>query len=346
MQMKFKLVIILFLYFLNTIEAQQRVKLPKLFGKKRGSTQWYGDPISEPKLKNNYNIYATVGLGGGTSNYYGDMTSYKYPIATILKNTRFNFSANYTKHFSYNFAARISVTSARITGDDENFKNSVVSLLEKYSRGLHFRNDLKEIGLVGIYDFTRYRKGGFIMRPKFTPFIFGGLAITNHNPAARAPADPITGAVNKNWQKIRQFDTEGQSDLGKKQYSTVAFTIPLGAGLRLKIHDQWDITFEGGLRYTVSEGGKYLDDVSENYIKSSGTNPNPTQNEIYSFRADEPFSARTGNARDFSKIVLPPTIDANGNAAKRGNGRQDWYFLTAIQLNYYIPSQIKCVPTR
>ncbi len=344
--MKIRLLFTIFISIaiLGNTFGQGKFRLPKLFGKEKGTTQWYGDPVSEPKLKNNYNVYATVGLGGGTSNYYGDFTSYKYPFATILKMTRWNFSANYTKHFSYNFAARISVTAARIAGDDGNFENAEGAYLNKYSRGLHFRNTLKEIGLVGIYDFTRYRKGGYRLRPQFTPYAFAGLAIANHNPEGRAPANPTTGAIDKSWFNLRQFDAEGQGNLGEKQYSTVAFAIPFGAGLRYKLADQWDISAEGGLRYTVSEGGRYLDDVSANYIPTAATNTSPTQSEIYSYRADELFNARTGKARDFSKITLPVSITGSGDPAKRGNGRQDFYFLTAITLNYYIPSQIKCFP--
>ena len=344
MRSRLRLVIIIILGILNGTNAQ-KFHLPQVFGKKKGSTQWYGDPVKETVLKNNYNIYSTVGLGFGTSNYYGDMTSYKYPIATILKSTRWNFSANYTKHYAYNFAARIALSYARITGDDNNFKNAVGSYLTKYSRGLHFRNDLKELSLVGIYDFTKYRKAGYIMRPKFTPYAFAGLALTNHNPKARGE-NSATGEVSKDWLKLREFDTEGQSNLGQKQYNTIVFAIPFGAGLRYKIADQLDISFEGGFRYTVSEAGKYLDDVAENYIASSGTNTAPTNSEKFSYRAKEIYAARTGERRDPSKITLPVSALPSGAPAMRGNGRQDIYFLTILSLNYYIPSQIKCPPFR
>lgn len=335
----------MFLGICINVDAQ-KYKLPKIFQKKKGSTQWYGDPVSERKLKNNYNIYSTVGLGGGTSNYYGEMTSYKYPIATILKTTRWNFSANYTKHYSYRFAARISFSYARIAGDDKNFEKSEGSYLAKYARGLHFRNDLKEFALVGIYDFTKYRKGGYTLRPKVTPYAFLGLSLANHNPRARG-ATEADGTVNKDWLKLREFDTEGQvAELDGKQYSTIAFAVPFGAGIRYKIHDQFDISIEGGFRYTFSRGGKYLDDVSENYILNSDINPNPTNAEKFSYRANELYWAKTGELRNQSLIInnKPTTLTPTNDSFNRGNGRQDLYFLTMISLNYYIPSQIKCRP--
>jgi Domain of unknown function (DUF6089) len=337
------IVITFFVSFISFCGNSQKFKLPKLFGKEKGTTQWYGEPVKERVLKNNYNIYSTVGFGGGTSNYYGDFTSYKYFLATVLTGTRFNLSANYTKHFSYNFAARIAFSMARIAGDDNNFKEAVGPYLDKYSRGLHFRNDLKEISLSAIYDFTKYRRGGFQMRPKFTPFVFAGFALANHNPKARGAANQSDGKISKDWIKLRDFETEKQGALAKKQYSTIAFSIPFGGGIRYKIADQWDLTFEGGLRYTINSGGKYLDDVSGKYISTAGTSPSPSLSESLSYRAKELYAARTGELRDASKIILPKTTSLTVNeGAKRGNGRQDWYFLTILQLNYYIPTQIKC----
>lgn len=339
----------IFLIFLTslfsfTIDAQ-KLKLPRFFGKKKGGTQWYGDPVTERKLKNNYNIYSTVGVGGGTSNYYGDMTTYKYPIATIAKMTRWNLSANYTKHFNYKFAARLALSYARIAGDDDNYKNTVGAYLNKYYRGLHFRNDLKEFSLTGVYDFVKYRQGGYTMRPKFTPYVFGGLALTNHNPKARAAANQTDGSIARDWLKLRPLDTEGQvSALNGKLYSTVLLALPVGAGFRYKITNQLDLTIEGGLRATLTKGGRYLDDLSGDYIASAGTATTPTEAEKFSYRAKELFAARTGNQR--TGIVLPDTKLLNGDPAKRGNGRQDWYFLTILSLNYYIPSQIKCLPIR
>ncbi len=345
--MKRGIKLLFFCFVIGSITANaQKFHLPQFLSKKRGSTQWYGDPVKPTKLKNNYNIYSTVGVGLGTSNYYGDLTSYKYPIATIAKMTRWNLSANYTKHFSYNFAARLGLSYARIVRDDSNYENAQGPYLNKYARGLHFRNDLKELSLVGIYDFARYRTGGYSLRPKVTPYIFGGLALTNHNPKARAAA-AADGTISKDWLKLREFDTECQTCLGGKLYSTIAFAIPFGGGIRYKLNDQIDISIEGGLRYTISYGGKFLDDVSGNYRDTAGTNPNPTNEELFSFRANEKFDARTGKLRDFSKITLPLTADPiTGDALPRGNGRQDVYFLTIVSLNYYIPSQLKCPPFR
>jgi hypothetical protein len=193
-----------------------------------------------------------------------------------------------------------------------------------------------------MYDFAQNIKGGFEKRQSFTPYFFAGVAFANHEPLARSEA--INGVVSKEWVRLRELDTEGQSGLGKKQYSTIAFAIPFGMGFRYKINNQLDFSAEGGLRPTFGSGGKYLDDVSGDYIPTAGTSIRPTDSEKFSYRAPELYAARTGDLRDVNKVnPMPLTRDlTTGNALQRGNGRQDWYFITCFQLNYYIPKNIKC----
>jgi Domain of unknown function (DUF6089) len=338
---------ILFFLFISSDIIAQRFKMPKLLTRKRPSTQWYGDPVVDYHYKNNFNKYVTVGLGGGTSNYYGDLTTYRHPISTILKMTRWNFSANYTKHFKSNLSARVAITYARISGDDNNFENAN-GFGGKYARGLHFRNDLKEVSLVGMYDLAQSAKGSIEKRQLITPYLFAGIAFANHDPKARGETS-ATGVVSKEWLKLRELDTEGQSLVGNKQYSTLAFAVPFGMGFRYKINDKFDLSAEGGFRATFGSGGKYLDDISGNYIASAGANTapggTPTPSEKFSYRANEDYAARTGQLRDATKVNLnkPLTRDVlTGDAYKRGNGRNDWYFITCFQLNYYIPRNIKC----
>jgi Domain of unknown function (DUF6089) len=342
--MPYKLKLLIALFFLQSISLQaQKLKLPKPFGKKKGTTQWYGVPVKERKIKNNNNVYATVGFGGGSSNYYGDLTSYKYPVETILKMTRWNLSANYTKHFNHRFAARLALSYARILGDDDNFKSATGVYLDKYARGVHFRNDLKEFSLTGVYDFARYRSSSYNHRQKITPYLFGGIALANHNPRARA-ATSASGAVSKEWEKLREKDSEGLSGLGERQYPTIAFAIPFGAGFRFKLTDQLDFSIEGGIRKTFGRGGKYLDDVAGRYIPTASSNTIPTDAEKYSYRRNEVFSARTGNLRNLGIAPNINTQQSPGVGSPRGNGRQDWYLLTVFSLNYYIPAKIRCFP--
>jgi hypothetical protein len=337
--MKRKLIILLVL-LANVCLAQKNMPTKVTLRKKGHGTEWIGEPKYISKYRQPFDGVRLVGFGGGTANYYGDFTSYKLPAATILKTTRWNFTGNYTKYFTHRFGMRLGLSIIRIMGDDANFENGSSGFLQKYSRGLHFRNTLKEGALVGIFDFTNYNPGGFTRRSSVIPYILGGIALANHNPQGRDEA--VNGAVSKDWLKLRQFDTEGQSDLGQKQYSTVALSVPVGFGFKFKISPNFDFQVEGRLNYTFNRGGKYLDDVAENYIATAASNTFPSNSERFSYRADEVYSARTGKVRNVSKITPPPTQDINGFPTARGNGRQDIYFLTAFQINYFLPAQIRC----
>jgi hypothetical protein len=239
----------------------------------------------------------------------------------------------------------VALTYARISGDDDNFKNANTAFQYKYSRGLHFRNDLKEMTLVGMYDLVQNIKGGVEKRQNFVPYLFAGVGFASHSPMAREASLGI--GKKGNWVTLRDIDTEVHGGVGAKQYATIAFSVPFGAGLRYKINDKFDISIEGGLRATFGSGGQYLDDVSGYYVINSDINTatgGGTDSEKFSYRANEIIAARTGQLRDQSKVNPKPlTIDVTGANALRGNNhRQDWYLLTCFQLNYYIPRLIKC----
>jgi hypothetical protein len=68
--------------------------------------------------KNVLNQYATVGIGGGSSHYFGDLAPYSRFYYGIYTNVRWNGSINYTRFLNANAAARISYTYARLYGDD------------------------------------------------------------------------------------------------------------------------------------------------------------------------------------------------------------------------------------
>jgi hypothetical protein len=332
-----------FLVFSIVCTAQKNMPTKITVRPKGTGTQWIGKEKYETQFRQPFDGYRLLGVGFGTANYYGDFTTYKLPMATIVKNTRWNIGIHYSKYFTQKIAMRLGVSAIRLTGDDDNFKNGSVEYLSKYSRGLHFRNTLREANLVGVYDFTSFYKGGYTRRQDVVPFVFAGIALANHNPQGRAPT--VGGVVQNKWEKLRQFDTEGQSDVGRKQYSTIALSVPVGMGIRFKINNDFDFSVEGRLNYTINEGGKYLDDISGDYVSSARSavlSGNANNSELFSFRANEPFAARTGNVRDFSKITLPQTQDTGGLPTQRGNGRQDVYFISVFQLNYYLPAPLRC----
>ncbi len=294
-------------------------------------------PLFEP--------YSTVGGGLGTSTYIGDLAPYSTPIQTVFKTFRWNLNANYTRHFTPNLAARVSLTYARIAGDDENYNRGGKPRNASYIRNLHFRNDLKELSVVGIY----YLKGdgrSAIRRAGFSPYLFFGVGLVAHNPKARTPKF----YEKQEWVSLQPLGTEGQGQPGfDAPYSLVTYSIPFGLGFRKTYNDRWDIGIEAGFRFT---GTDYLDDVSKNYADPAILKSDLARD--LSNRSLEEVAARSGNSR----LQTVKNITGNENPFSqpipdfdvgdfRGNPKyKDSYILTSFHINYILPGKIKCPPIK
>lgn len=300
--------------------------------------------------------YSTVSFGAGTSSYVGELAPYRTPMSTLFKTMRWNVNAAYTKHFTPHLAARVGFTWARILGDDEFFNRSGSPSPDAYVRNLHFRNDLKEFSVIGIYQFLGDGRSPN-RRARFTPYIFAGIALLAHNPKAMVPDSTSYDRYpkNKRWIALQPLGTEGQGQPGfEKPYSLVTYSIPFGLGFTWKINDQWNVGVEGGFRFS---GSDFLDDASGFY-----PNPDILKNDMaraMSNRTLEKISARTGKDRTamVSRIVYPnePNRDPFAGGALggwqqgdfRGSPvRNDTYILSSITVTYVLPTKIKCPPIR
>lgn len=300
---------------------------------------------SSGRKNKNFIPYSAVSLGGGHANYYGEFASYRQ-ILSPFNSIRWNASMAYTRHFSPKFSARIGLTFARLVGDDYNFKDDANRQLQ-FLRNLHFRNDVKELSIVGVYDLYHGGKN-FQFRTKLVPYIFGGLALFAHNPQAKTPVD-----FGNEWVDLKPLRTEGQGLPGyAKPYSLVNLAVPIGIGVRYRLSEKFDLAAEIGLRYTFSD---YIDDVGGNY-----PNTNDLESDLaraMSSRSLEQIAAYSGGDRtdgvrnylitnfgfpatgDPFAQPLPP--DTFGNI--RGtNTRKDSYLLTTFQIRYIISGKVKC----
>ncbi|MFN4145762.1 MAG: DUF6089 family protein [Runella sp.] len=294
--------------------------------------------------------YSTVGVGLGTASYAGDLAPYRSPFNTLFKMMRWNINANYTRHFTPHFAARLGFMYARIAGDDEFYNRGGRPFGGNYVRNLHFRNDIKELSAVGIYKFRGDGRSA-VRRASFTPYLFGGLAIFAHNPKAKVPE---FYEDNNRWVALQPLGTEGQGQPGyAKPYSLVSYAIPVGLGFSWRINAQWNVNVEGGFRFT---GSDFLDDVS-------GFFPDPSilKNDLardMSNRTLEQISARTRRDRTETvrRIVFPndasvdpfvSELDGWTTGDFRGNPtRKDAYIVSMITVQYVLPTKIKCPPIK
>ncbi|PWJ56941.1 hypothetical protein CLV98_10950 [Dyadobacter jejuensis] len=300
--------------------------------------------------------YSTIGFGIGTSSYYGDLATYRRPVASTFNQMRWSVGANYTRHFTPRLAARASFTWARIAGDDFKMNNSPkyqTNIL--FARNFQFRNDLKEFSLQGIFKLTPDDRT-YERRSKIGTYVVAGLALAAHNPKALYLA-PTSG--DKYWVKLQPLGTEGQGNAGyAKPYSLVQLSIPVGFGVRYKINSRFDISAELGYRFTFTD---YLDDVAGNYAAPSLLQ-DPVAQQLAN-RSAELVSIKKGQDRlpgltnfvqtNYNVTTTDPVAEmqARGFGApgsQRGNNPSlnDAYMTGMIHLHYIIPSQIKCPPLK
>lgn len=306
------------------------------------------------QFKGRFVPYSTVSVGVGSSSYYGDLAPYGRPVASTFGMMRWNVTANYTRHFTDRIAARASFTWARIAGDDytANRKGQNEFL---FARNLHFRNDLKEFALMGIYKIIPDNRS-YDRRPQISPYVFLGVAAVAHNPMARVP-----DLEGDRWQKLQPLGTEGQGAPGQpKEYSLVTLAIPMGVGVRYKLNARFDVSAELGFRYTTSD---YLDDAHGGYADPAILKND--QARTFANRSAEPTAARKGGDRTnilsnfitneygpidpgFDPFVAIQQTEYGNPGNRRGTspGLKDTYLLGNIHLTYILGTPIKCPPLK
>lgn len=304
--------------------------------------------------------YSYVGFGGGTSTYFGELAGYGQPLKSLFTLPRWNVGLSYNRQFTPRIGARASFTWARITGDDYTFaKSDPVKFAAQYARNLHFRNDLKEFALIGTYDFIA---GGRTPRerPKVTPYALLGIALVAHNPKALTSLTAVNGETpdrsGQQWVALQPLGTEGQGQPGyEKPYSLVTISIPVGLGVRYALNEFFNISAEIRISPTFSD---YLDDVGGPYPNPADlTTPLAQEFSNRSFATGasgtaikERFAARTGDDRlGGINQITGAGINVASLTERGSDGRlplRDSYLLTSFQIQYIIPTKIKCPPIR
>jgi hypothetical protein len=323
--------------------SQAQFKFPSLFKK------------SDNNRRRQFEPFSIVSFGGGTSHYFGDLAPYGRPFNSAIDGLSWNIGATYTRRFAPNWGLRFGLTWIRIKGDDANFANvSQGSVyLRNFVRGLHFRNDIKELSTVLTFDFVPVTRN-FERRGFMSPYLFAGINVFAHDPMA---LDQPGGR----WVRLQPLGTEGQGQPGQASpYSLIQVSVPLGLGFRFKLSKRLDLTVEGSFRYTFT---KYLDDVGGDYPNQSLLTSNDARQ--FSNRSLEAIAAYAGLGRDGGvrryiienlQQPLDPSEDPFQALQQSGYGQagdfrasnkyNDAYAVTAFHLNYYIPGKIKCPPLR
>ena len=183
-------------------------------------------------------------LGGaiGGSGYMGDLN----PTQPI-KPSGVAVGGFVQRNFNQYLSAKLNYTFGTISAADSNSSNQQFK-----TRNLSFHTTLKELALIGQFNFMKYLTA--VSHNRYTPYIYLGIAIVGYNPQAN---------YNGQTYDLRPLLTEGEA----KPYGKTAIAIPYGAGIKYNIAGNFNIMAEIGYRQPNTD---YLDDVSGNY-------PNPAK---------------------------------------------------------------------
>ncbi len=244
------------------------------------------------------------GIGIGGAHYFGDLNT-----RTHLNRPKPAAHLFFRKNFGNYVALRVGASFAQLGYSDVyNTHNETMR-----RRNLSFNTNVWEFAVQGDFNFYKFLPGDpdYV----FTPYITFGAGVFSYDPYAM---------LNNEKYFLRPLGTEGQGDSSypeRKQYSSMAVSIPFGVGFKYSINDRVNIGFEVVHRFTNTD---YLDDVSKTYVDTSifPANPDGSPSPAY-LLSDRSYEtgARIG-----------------GKDVQRGNSRQRDQFATAI---FYVSFNIQ-----
>ena len=233
--------------------------------------------------------YLEYGVGIGGSLYWGDLNA--PDIGSNLSNTNLAVQAMAKLNFSKYIAVKGNLLYGKLSGDDGK------SFIEwQKQRNLDFSSTLIEFSLLGEYHIFGYNFGE---ENPISPYITAGLGAFYFNPTTKL--DGVT-------YKLQPLGTEGQglSGYGSK-YNRVSLAIPFGAGAKIKLNDQINISVDILARKTFTD---YIDDVSTTYVAyeelaaGNGEIAARLGNRVGEFFGqDEPFAVETGAVRGGADVT-------------------------------------------
>jgi hypothetical protein len=253
-----------------------------------------------------YRQEGEVGIGIGAAHYFGDLNTRAHvnrpkPAATAF----------FRKNFGNYIALRVGASFCQLGYSDIYNKKDNETMGR---RNLSFNTNVWELAVQGDFNFYRFMPGEPDYR--FTPYVTLGFGIFNY--------DPYAYLDDKKYY-LRPLGTEGQGDTSypdRKQYSSMAFCIPFGVGLKYTLNNRMNLGFEVVHRFTNTD---YLDDVSKTYVDPNIFPPNPD---------GTPSAAMLLSDRSYE--TGPPI---GGKGVQRGNSRQrDQYTMAILYVSWNLQS--------
>jgi hypothetical protein len=311
--------------------------------------------------------YTCFGGGMGASNYFGDLTPRSTRTSSDLQYSRTYFNLFHLQRIHPNVNIRTQLSFQQLRGDDfsvSKLSNPTSSDIGRFKRNLSFRNDIFEFCFTGIFELFPTDRG-YLRRNFINPYGLMGFSLFHHNPQTKSP---IVKGNSSDWINLQPLGTEGQFTgiAGTpKPYSLWQIGVPLGAGVKYRMMDKWDLSLEFCYRFVFTD---YLDDVSGKYPSDEvyqemlnqgnydGITLSNRSAEIYAAienekRSDVLKTWKDNSLQNKSEIYLTDgqrtwtrIIGNQSGASPRGSKRRDYWLTTAVHLAYIL--EIKQKPPK
>jgi len=255
------------------------------------------------------------GVTIGAAHYFGDINT-----RAALNRPKPALGLFFRKQFGNYVGMRVAAHYAQVGYSDIYSKNDY-----QKTRNLSFNSNIWELAVQGDFNFFKFVPGD--PDHLFTPYVTLGAGVFSYDPYAY---------LDGKKEFLRPLGTEGQiaGYKGRKQYSTMAFCFPLGAGVKYNINEKMNLSFEISQRFTTTD---YLDDVSTTYVGANNASvifpalPNGDPSTAYKLQ-------------DRSTEVLGTSVQplGFGEGRQRGFSKQrDQYIFAEIGISFNI-SSYKC----
>ena len=184
------------------------------------------------------------GITAGAAHYFGDLNT-----RAAINRPKPALGIFFRKQFGNYVGVRINAHYAQLGYSDIYSKNDY-----QRTRNLSFNTNIWELAIQGDFNFFKFIPGD--EDHLFTPYVTLGIGVFTYDPYAY---------LDGKKEFLRPLGTEGQliGYKGRKSYSTMAFCVPLGAGIKYNISEKMNLSFEISQRFTNTD---YIDDVSTTYI--------------------------------------------------------------------------------
>lgn len=302
--------------------------------------------------------YNAFGFQVNAMNYFGDIAPGASAFSTDYGRTKPGFGMFFAHRFGPRYTFRASFNYGGIRGDDYKAADpSDGDAIFRYARNLSFRNRIKELTAIAIFDLFK-NDASYISRVQFTPYLYAGIGVIHHNPQAYVAEDSGLPEAGE-WVNLQEIGTEGQNanllstdvNSGIEPYARIQLVLPVGVGIRYRLNQVMDISLETGVRITFTD---YLDDVSQNYV-----DPGVFDSDLARYLHDrslEPNAAVSGESRstpEFDEFIAGRVTTIVGRDGQnytvlagygqefpdnvRGNSTDDdYYFVTSLKLSFII----------